>query len=260
MKLGRNFLKIILVDALLSTFPLGTSAEKLAKKSIDYVALGDSLAAGYTPYGKDELGNPEKFVDGPGYPEFLKERYEQSQYSVDLKNFAVNGYKSKDLLSQIQKNQSIQTEIAEAELITIDIGANDLIYSLKNNKNLTISLLNVHNNIKTILSTIKSLNPMAEVYVMGYYNPFPYLAQEQQKSLLPLLTFVNAVIENDTVEVGYAFVPTDQIIAKKVEEYIPTNDIHLSVAGYQLVAKEFWKVIEEQKRENIDFKRVVSKK
>lgn len=263
MKIGNNFLKIIMVGALLSSFPLGTSAEKLEKKHVDYVALGDSLAAGYTPYGKDEQGNPKKFVDGPGYPEFLKDRFEQSQYSVELKNYAVNGYKSKDLLIQLQNNQAIQEKIAAAELITIDIGANDLLYALKNNKNLPIALLNLHTNLREILTNIKTFNPKAEVYMMGYYNPFPYLPQEQQQPLLPLLTIVNDVIENNTVEAGYTFVPTDKIIAKKVEEYIPTNDIHLNEAGYQLVAKEFWKAIGEQKQlaiEKNDMERAIGRR
>jgi lysophospholipase L1-like esterase len=99
--------------------------------------------------------------------------------------------------------------------------------------------------------------------MMGYYNPFPYLPQEQQQSLLPLLTIVNDVIENNTVEVGYTFVPTDKIIAKKVEEYIPTNDIHLSEAGYQLVAKEIWKAIGEQKQlaiEKNDMERAIGRR
>ncbi|MDR6998873.1 hypothetical protein [Neobacillus niacini] len=47
---------------------------------------------------------------------------------------------------------------------------------------------------------------------------------------------------------GDTFVPTEDLIAKHYEEYIPNpTNIHLSLEGYQIVAKEFWKVIDKSK-------------
>jgi hypothetical protein len=44
---------------------------------------------------------------------------------------------------------------------------------------------------KPKLKTIDQLNPNVKVYVMGYYNPFPYLLNEHQKPLLSLLDTLN---------------------------------------------------------------------
>ena len=98
--------------------------------------------------------------------------------------------------------------------------------------------------INTILSTIDQLNPNVKVYVMGYYNSFPYLPQEQQAQLLPLLTAFNGQIQSKAVANGDTFVPTADIIASKFQEYLPNpQNIHLSLTGYQAVAGEFWKAI-----------------
>ncbi|WP_223595318.1 hypothetical protein [Neobacillus bataviensis] len=47
--------------------------------------------------------------------------------------------------------------------------------------------------INIILGTINQLNPNAKVYVMGYYNPFPYNPALQDQ-LAPLLTAFNGQI------------------------------------------------------------------
>ena len=36
------------------------------------------------------------------------------------------------------------------------------------------ALMEVGQNLAQILTTIKTLNPIVDIYVMGYYNPFPY--------------------------------------------------------------------------------------
>lgn len=227
--------KILIVVALLTALPLGVLAHE---KEIDYVALGDSLAAGYTPdYGIDM-----------GYPEYLAKRFEQSQYTVDLKNFGVGGYTSHHLLGDIIYNPTVQAAIREAELVTIDIGANDLLGALRVNPALVGSALqSVTINIHTILMTIDQLNPNAKVYVMGYYNPFPHWPMEQQVMFLPLLDTLNSIIQSAAVSNGDTFVPTEKVIAKKHVKYLTNpTDIHLSKEGYQVLAKEFWKAIDSE--------------
>lgn len=47
---------------------------------------------------------------------------------------------------------------------------------------------------------------------------------------------------------GNTYVATDKIIAKHNKTYLPNPaSIHLSLEGYQLVAKEFWKNIDKSK-------------
>jgi lysophospholipase L1-like esterase len=106
----------------------------------------------------------------------------------------------------------------------------------------------VATNLQIILHKIDQLNPNAKVYVMGYYNPFPYYPAELQAQLLSLLGTLNGVIEARAAANGDTFVATEDIIAKNYETYIPNPaNIHLSLEGYQIVAKEFWKAIDKSK-------------
>jgi len=92
------------------------------------------------------------------------------------------------------------------------------------------------------------MNPNADVYVMGYYNPFPYAPQEHQPALLQLLASLNQKIEAVTTANAYTYIPTDKVISKNYETYLPNpENFHLSEEGYQVIAKEFWKKIDKSK-------------
>ncbi|MBT2719528.1 hypothetical protein [Bacillus sp. ISL-46] len=80
---------------------------------------------------------------------------------------------------------------------------------------------------------------------MGYYNTFPYLPAEQQAGLLPLLFAFNSKIDTLSKANHDTYVPTYNVIASNYPLYLPNPfDIHLSLAGYQVVADQFWKVID----------------
>ncbi|WP_246942838.1 GDSL-type esterase/lipase family protein [Bacillus pinisoli] len=236
MNLARKFSVLITLLVILTLLPSTSFAKGTEGKTLDYVALGDSLAAGVTPYNLKDAG----------YPEYLADRFTQSQYKVDLNNFGVPGLKSSGLLDQLN-NPTVLAEVAKADLITLNIGANDVLGLLNESPGaIPTALQNVSINLHTVLRTIDTVNPGAEVYVMGYYNSFPYLPAEQQASLLPLLHTLNTIIESNAILNGDSFVATDKIIAKRYETYLPNPaNIHLSLEGYQAVAKEFWKRIDE---------------
>jgi len=81
---------------------------------------------------------------------------------------------------------------------------------------------------------------------MGYYNPFPYITDAQQKAQLDqLLLAFNGQIQSQAILHGDTFVPTAQVInVADFPKYLPNpKSIHLSLLGYQVVAGEFWNVI-----------------
>ncbi|ETI66592.1 L,D-transpeptidase family protein [Neobacillus vireti] len=201
---------------------------------VDYVALGDSLAAGITPDGKKDLG----------YPDYIANNFKKSYDLLDFANFGVSGYKTADLIEQLKK-ADVQKEIKAATHITLDIGANDLLPVLQTNPAQAPEVIGtVAANLNTILSTIDQLNPKVKVYVMGYYNPFLHYPQEQQAPLLPLLEGLNGQIKAQAIQHGDTFVPTEKVIAVNFKEYLPVPEsIHLSLTGYQALAGEFWKVM-----------------
>jgi len=217
----------------------------------DYLALGDSLAAGVTPYNQ---------IDD-GYTDFLAEKIEELGFLGFYTNrFAVPGYTTGDVLDDIQDDvekggDHIRDMIDEAEVITLDAGANDLLKHLTINQSgvsldpekVPLILEQVQENTREILKEIKIQNFRAKVYVMGYYNAFPYIPEKQQKQLLPVLDQLNKVIEKEAKRADAAFIPTAKAIGKDVPTYLPNpQNIHLSEEGYEVVADAFWKEMKKQ--------------
>ncbi|MEH7073902.1 SGNH/GDSL hydrolase family protein [Neobacillus drentensis] len=217
-----------------------------ARIQVQYVALGDSLAAGMTPFGIDRI--PVNGVDLDwGYPNYISEKFAKSYQLLDFDNFGVSGYKTDDVIADFSR-EDVQKEIKEATHITIDIGANDLLPLLPvlqaNPAQAPTEIGKISEKLNTILDTIDQLNPNVKVYVMGYYNPFPYITDVQQKAQLEqLLLAFNGQIQSRAVQNGDLFVPTSQAInVANFADYLPNPaDIHLSLAGYQVVSDEFWK-------------------
>lgn len=239
IKLLKNVPKLLLAVSFLTTMPFSVAAKEPEKAPIDYVALGDSLASGMTPTGQD---GPNDW----GYPEYLQARFEKSHYPISLNNFGVSGYTSSELALSVLNDSNIRQKITNSELITIDIGANDIFTALVFNTDPALAVLNVQSNLNTVLKTIKQLNSKTKVYVMGYYNLLPYAPVDQQASFMTLLHNLNGVIQSDTITNGYTYVPTEKVIAKNYEVNLPnTQSAHLSLEGYQVVEKEFWKAIDD---------------
>jgi len=231
---------IMLVSALILSTPTVSSAKPLKKTDVDYVSLGDSLAAGQTPYREIKLG----------YADFLKKRMEKSQYEVDFTNFGVSGYTSEHLKNDILTKKTVRDEIKSADMITLDIGANDVLGALKTSPaNVGVAISSVAKNLSIILATIDTLNPNIDVYVMGYYNPFPYLSIQEQEHLMPIMNKLNETIKAVSTLNGDVFVSTEEVIGKNPTQYIPNPaDIHLSLDGYEVIAKEFWKALDKSNK------------
>lgn len=244
--------------ALQLTIPAVASAEEqsdyIAPSWIiqtDYVALGDSLA-----HGMNEVG-----LIGLGYTDFIAQALQQDGFLASYnKGFAMSGYTTKNVLADLQNDVEktvtgfgytkeqvkLRASIKEAEIITLTAGANDLLPILKESQTTgidTVAIIKATkeavSNIATILAEIKKLNPHAEVYVMGYYNSFPYYSENLQKQFKLLLATVNTTIKTTAEKAGAIFVPTYDVVAKDVPNYLPNpENIHLSEAGYFAVANE----------------------
>jgi lysophospholipase L1-like esterase len=218
---------------------------------VTYLALGDSLAAGQTPY----------FKIGKGYADLLAEDLKEIGFLTSFsKQYAFSLYNSQrvleDIVNDVRKGKDdtigIRANIAEADMITLDAGANDLLQKMKRTEDglyinpidLSEVLTQVQNNIKAILIEIKTLNPQAKVYVMGYYNAYPYLPADQQEQFLPILNELNEVIKEAAINEGGVYVPTKEAMAANVKVNLPNPlDIHPSLKGYEKIAGEFWKVV-----------------
>ena len=221
-----------------------------------YLALGDSLAAGMIQDGSI----------GKGYTDFLAEMLEEDNLLASYnKGFAVPGAKTTDLLKMLEENVEmpatgtktpvkINDEIKKADVITLTIGANDVLSSVKFNTDGTIdydlvtvtaSITAAAQNVGKVLGTIKTLNPSADVFVMGLYNPKPHLV-DYSFVMNMLVGQVDSALKQVTEASDFYFVPVKDVIAANTKEYLPNpSNIHPSEAGYKVIADQFYPPVKE---------------
>lgn len=240
----------------------GSAPPGAARAAGWYVALGDSVAAGYQPgVGDDKDG---------GYVGRVLTAEQNISPKTKLRNLACSGETSTTLVSGgrctydegSQLNQAIdflQSHRYTTRLVTITIGANDVtscVSAADPNACLQQRLTILGANLHQTLSKIHAAAPAADIVVTNYYNP--YLALYfVNPSLAQLTTALQAALNNTiaaatapygtTADVATAFHSTDTTIVNGV----PTNvgvicrltwmcvrsDIHPNDAGYALIGE-----------------------
>lgn len=226
---------------------LASSVSAAADQSIKYLALGDSLAAGVTF---------DKKI-GEGYSDLVAKHLEEKEMLQSYsKAFAVPGYKTANVLADLQEKAELQEAVKEANLITISAGANDLLKEAKvdvakgtvavDPANIKSTLGLIAQNYTEILKTIKELNPEVSVYVVGYYYPYPFLPEELKPQLIELTHVLNKTIQASSTSLGAHFVPVYEKFGDDTKQYVPNpEDIHPNLDGYKLMAEALLESIEK---------------
>ena len=134
-------------------------------EKITVVTLGDSLAYG----AGDESG---RGIAGRLEGELQRRGIGES----DVINLGMNGAQTSDLISRLEQAR-VRSAIGKADAIVLSIGANDLFRSPGARDETLRSPLQVAGRILTrleeIVATIHSINPRAEILILGGYNPVP---------------------------------------------------------------------------------------
>ncbi|MBX0357684.1 cell wall-binding repeat-containing protein [Halobacillus sp. Nhm2S1] len=244
--IGRNKVRFVAILSLVFMMlaPSFAFAEETddSTKDWNYVALGDSLAYGI------QFDN----TAGLGYPDFIAEDLENIyRLGSFTKEYAVPGLTSEGLLTQLQNDTETQAAVSDADLITLSVGANDFLEILRNNPEdlqdpevVKAKLEDVRDNYIGIMGAIRTLNPDAKVFVMGYYNPFYAYPAEQQATFIQLMNSLNQVIETIATQSGSGYVPTFDAIAENYQKYLPNpQNVHPGQEGYMRIAEEFWQAL-----------------
>ncbi|WP_265444776.1 SGNH/GDSL hydrolase family protein [Flexivirga meconopsidis] len=237
-----------------------------------YVALGDSLAAGYQPgQGDDKTG---------GYVGDVLAHLKQTEPGVQLENLSCSGETTTTMLgggkcSYPQGNQ-VDAAVAflkanpQVSLVTIDIGANNVQKCATTSKVdlqcIAKGLGEVAADMPNILGKLRAAAPNARIVVANYYNPFlaAWLTgtsgQSLAKTSVQLQAQLNGSIESaakgieaPVADVATEFSSTDFTTTKTVAPYgeLPLNvaricewtwmcakqDIHANDLGYPQIAK-----------------------
>lgn len=244
-----KFLAVLLIAFQLVVSPAAAMTGNKGEPA-HYLALGDSLAAGIT--ATNELGK--------SYADFLAQRLEEADLLASYnKGFAFPGYTTEFILDELNsdvKKPSTETgekvslidEVKKADVITISAGANDVLKLLKRDEaggmqfdvqQITHAIEQVTTNYEAILKRIAQLNPTADVFIMGYYNPFPY-AKEYTEQFNLLVSMMDRAMMQVAEENAAYFVEVADVVASNTELYLPNpQNIHLSEEGYEAVAQAF---------------------
>ncbi len=182
-----------------------------------YLSLGD-----YLSYGINNLDR----VDN-SYSENIKKHYEKN-----LKNYvnysSIDDYRVMDLMNDINDNKEIiydnedynlQNLLIKANLITISIGMNDLIYKKNIDYNYVDELLN---DIEELLILIRKYNK-DKIYFLGFYN----IINNNE-----LIEYANKKIESICDRNKINYVDISGLAKYVIKDAYPTND------GYTYITEQ----------------------
>lgn len=205
-----------------------------------YVAIGDSLAAGQTP---------NSMIDA-GYADFIALRLaSRSELTHFTKELAFSGFTSEQVLQRV-KEPYAQPLLNDATLITISAGANDLLSLVRTNANIgevsfdqfaaDFALNNVRQHVATMLKELAVRAPNADVFVIGYYFPYPHVHNAQKNGLSTQLTLLNTILQQQAETNGATFIDVSAAYGNDAKAFLPNpSDVHPNFAGYMAMANAF---------------------
>lgn len=241
---------VFVISLLIVFFTYSIFINKNSK--VYYVALGDSIAEGYTPYHEVDYGYTDYVAD------YLKK---ENNLSFFTKRYAKSGYTIEDLKRDIDNNKEIEIDnkkyylkqvLRESDLVTLTIGANDFIKGMSLD-DIPTKLLDTKNIKSRIDELVKDFNDLLilikqyakeEIIVTGYYNPLPRM-ELYKDSIDEIVKYYNNLIEEICVELDVIYVDVFDDFAKDIDVLPNPLDIHPNKKGYEIISKKIIEKIEE---------------
>lgn len=202
---------------------------------IQIVALGDSLTRGTG----DETGK--------GYVGWLKEELSTSlKKDVYVLNHGINGYRSEDILRDLQNKEDIRNSIKDGNIIVLSIGANDLFHAgqeeinpevIRNRFSVAEALM------VNVLDTLHSLNNRSPILCIGLYNPFSDLSVGKETGEL-VKEWNHRVMQVVSKYPKMVYVPTEDLFSIQGRKYLSSDHYHPNGEGYKRIGVRMAQVLE----------------
>lgn len=222
-------------------------------KQIYYLSLGDSLAAGQTPNNTIE----ESY--GDYVAEYLKDKEVLEFYT---KKFSKSGYRSIDLLNDLNNNKKIKVEgkeitikhaLIKADIVTVSIGSNDLFYKLNVGNEFDMNEFDdIYTYLDEAISDVDKLlyelkkSCKEQIMVFGFYNPFTNFSSSLANTVEPVIVYANKKMKNLVKKYDMTYVDIhDMFLAN--DNYLPSKlEIHPTKDGYKAMAKSVINLIDKK--------------
>lgn len=222
-------------------------------KKIYYLSLGDSLAAGQTPY------NTIKESYGDYVANYIKDKEKLKFYT---KGFSKSGYRSIDLLKDLKANKEITVDkkrltlkhaLIKADIVTLSIGANDLFYKLNIGNEFDLDEYDdIYKYIDECIIDIDKLlyelrkSCKEQILVLGFYNPFTNYSDELSTMIEPFIKYANDKMENIVNKYDMTFVDIHDLFLGN-DKYLPDKfEIHPTKEGYKAISNSIIDLINEK--------------
>lgn len=222
-------------------------------KQIYYLSLGDSLAAGQTPNNTIE----ESY--GDYVAEYLKDKEVLEFYT---KKFSKSGYRSIDLLNDLNNNKKIKVDgkeitikhaLIKADIVTVSIGSNDLFYKLNVGNEFDMNEFDdIYTYVDEAISDVDKLlyelrkSCKEQIMVFGFYNPFTNFSSSLANTVEPVIVYANEKMKNLVKKYDMTYVDIhDMFLAN--DNYLPSKlEIHPTKDGYKAMAKSVINLIDKK--------------
>ncbi|WP_407856056.1 SGNH/GDSL hydrolase family protein [Enterococcus hailinensis] len=197
-----------------SRLKVSQDGNKNYKKTIHFVAVGDSLTEG--------VGDETKsggYV--PLVANALQQKYELN--SVEKDNYGVSGERSDQILKRVKNDKDLRNSLASADIITMTVGGNDLFQAFqkhlnaKSAKQFDSSIKKYGKYVEDILAQMRELNPDAPIYVVGIYNPY-YMNFPDITAMQTVIDNWNKKTKSLTADATHCyFVPVNDLLYKGIQ-------------------------------------------
>jgi lysophospholipase L1-like esterase len=197
---------------------------------IHIVGLGDSLTKG--------TGDPDK----EGYIQSVASDIQKTlQKDVSVKNFGIKGYKSEQLVKKLEK-EDVRRNLEYADYVFLSIGGNDILKIVEYNFfNLNVDLFETgeqefKKNLFIIIQTIRLINPNANIFLVGLFNPFHNFFEDIEETDLVVQEWNRTIQTVSMINENTEFVPINDIFQNTEEQLFADDLLHPNDNGYQRIA------------------------
>ncbi|GAA5415920.1 hypothetical protein Pryu01_00952 [Paraliobacillus ryukyuensis] len=195
------------------------------------VAIGDSLTQG--------VGDT---TNSGGYVGVLEKELSDAEHDVVIDNYGKRGNRSDQLLKRLE-DENIRSSLEEADMILLTIGANDIMKVVKDNfmdlqaEPFKQERVSYQTRLQEIFDTMLELSPDANIYLIGFYNPFEgYFENIDELDQIVINWNQTAQSLTETNEQLH-YIPTRDLFQLEDIDLLADDNFHPNPTGYTLMGE-----------------------